>query len=73
MIRVFEEMYGKKPEVSVIHAGVECGLLAEKIDGLDAISFGPDLFDIHTVNERLSISSAARTYDYLLKILATRE
>ena len=69
MIRVFEEMYGKTPEVSVIHAGVECGLLAEKIPGLDAISYGPDMYDIHTANEHLSISSAARMYEYLLRII----
>lgn len=69
MIRVFEEMYGRKPEVSVIHAGVECGLLAEKIPGLDAISYGPDMYDIHTANEHLSISSAARMYEYLIRII----
>ena len=69
MIRIFEEMYGRKPEVSVIHAGVECGLLAEKIPGLDAISYGPDMYDIHTANEHLSISSAARMYEYLIRII----
>jgi dipeptidase D len=69
MIRVFEEMYGRKPVVSVIHAGVECGLIAEKIPGLDAISYGPDMYDIHTANEHLSISSAARMYEYLLRII----
>ncbi|MCR5148988.1 MAG: aminoacyl-histidine dipeptidase [Eubacterium sp.] len=69
VINVFEEMYGRKPEVSVIHAGVECGLLAEKIPGLDAISYGPDMYDIHTANEHLSISSAGRMYDYLIRII----
>ena len=69
MIRIFEKMYGRKPEVSVIHAGVECGLLAEKIPGLDAISYGPDMYDIHTANEHLSISSAARMYEYLIRII----
>ena len=69
MIRVFEEMYGKTPEVSVIHAGVECSLRAENIPGLDAISYGPDMYDIHTANEHLSISSAARMYEYLLRII----
>ena len=69
MIKIFEEMYGKTPVVSVIHAGVECGLLAEKIPGLDAISYGPDMYDIHTANEHLSISSAARMYEYLIRII----
>ena len=69
MIKVFEKMYERKPEVTVIHAGLECGLLADKLPGLDAISFGPDLFDVHTVNEHLSISSAERMYEYLLEVL----
>ena len=69
MVGVFNEMLGKEPAVTVIHAGLECGLLAEKLPGLDAVSFGPDMFDIHTVNERLSISSSARMYEYLLKVL----
>ena len=69
MVNVFEKMYERKPEVTVIHAGLECGLLADKLPGLDAISFGPDLFDVHTVNEHLSISSAERMYEYLLEVL----
>ena len=69
MVSAYEDMFGKKPVVTVIHAGLECGLLAEKLPGLDAVSMGPDMFDIHTVNERLSISSAARMYEYLLKVL----
>ncbi len=69
MVKTFEELYGRKPTVDVIHAGLECGLFCDKIDGLDAVSFGPDLFDIHTVNERLSVSSVQRTYKYLCEIL----
>jgi dipeptidase D len=53
----------------VIHAGVECGTIAAKIPGLDAVSFGPNMYDVHTVNERLSISSAMRSYDFLLEVL----
>ena len=55
--------------MEAIHAGLECGLFYEKIPGLDSISFGPDMKDIHTTEERLSISSTERTYRYLLKIL----
>lgn len=69
-IRIYEEMYGKKPEVQVIHAGLECGLLLEKKPELDCISMGPDIRDIHTTEERLSISSVQRVWEYLLKVLA---
>ncbi|MGN1147730.1 MAG: aminoacyl-histidine dipeptidase, partial [Lachnospiraceae bacterium] len=57
MVAVYEEMYGKKPELTAIHAGLECGILAAKIDDLDCISFGPDMKNIHTTEETLSISS----------------
>lgn len=69
MIRVYREQYGKEPVVEAIHAGLECGFFCDKIPGLDAVSFGPDMKDIHTPRERLSISSVARTYDYLCRIL----
>lgn len=69
MMEIFEEMFGKKPVVEVMHAGVECGQLAQKIPGLDCVSFGPNLYDIHTPKERMSISSVKRTYDFVLEIL----
>ncbi len=69
MVKTYRELYGKEPEVSVIHAGLECGLLCEKIEGLDAVSFGPDMEHIHTSRERLSVESTARTYRYLCEIL----
>lgn len=65
----YSEMYKQIPIVKAIHAGVECGLFAEKIEGLDMISFGPDMFDVHTPDERVSISSVGRSWDFLLKIL----
>ncbi len=73
MIRVYERMYGKKPEVQAIHAGLECGILASKIDDLDCISFGPDMRDIHTTEETLSISSTKRVWEYLVTLLAEKE
>ena len=73
MIRVYEQMYGKKPEVQAIHAGLECGILASKIDDLDCISFGPDMRDIHTTEETLSISSTKRVWEYLVTLLAEKE
>ena len=63
-------MYGKTPEVVAIHAGVECGLFKEILgDELDMISFGPDIIDIHTPNEHMSIPSVDRCYEYLLEVL----
>ncbi len=69
MAAVFEKIYGKAPKIEAIHAGLECGLFAGKIKDLDAVSFGPDLFDIHTTRERMSISSVERTYQFLCEVL----
>ncbi|MBQ8836892.1 MAG: aminoacyl-histidine dipeptidase [Clostridia bacterium] len=70
MAAVYEKMYGIAPKIDVIHAGLECGLFSDKIKGLDAVSFGPNLYDIHTSREKMSISSVERTYSYLLEVLA---
>ena len=72
LIRLYEEQYGKKPVVETIHAGLECGLLSEKIPGLDAVSIGPDIEDIHTPQERMSVSSVQRTYTYVRSIVEAR-
>lgn len=69
MCRIYRETYGKDPTVTVIHAGLECGILSSKLAGLDCISLGPDNYDIHTAEEHLSIPSFARVYDYLLRVL----
>lgn len=69
MISVYREMYGKEPLVNALHAGLECGILSEKIPDLDCVSFGPDIFDIHTTKEKLSLSSAERTWELILKIV----
>ncbi len=68
-VSVYEELYDKKPEVSAIHAGLECGLLKEILPDTDMISFGPNLFDVHTEKEHLSISSVKRVWEFLLKLL----
>ena len=57
------------PKVEAIHAGLECGYFADKIPGLDCVSFGPDLLDIHTPRERMRISSVQRVWRYLLEVL----
>ena len=69
MVAVYEEQTGEKPVVKAIHAGLECGLFSEKLPGLDAVSFGPRMRDIHTTRERLCISSTERTYAYLCRVL----
>ena len=73
MVRVFREQYGKDPVVEIIHAGLECGILSEKLPGLDAVSIGPDIPNIHTPKERLSISSVQRTWHYIRGILEAAE
>ena len=69
MVQTYGQMYGKEPQVVAIHAGLECGLLSEKLPGLDCVSIGPDMQDIHTSRERLSIASTQRTWDFLLEVL----
>ncbi len=69
MVEVYTEQYGKAPQVSAIHAGLECGMLAEKIQDADIISIGPDILDIHTPDEKLDVASAARVWEYLKEIL----
>lgn len=65
----YTEFFGTEPKVEALHAGLECGIFASNIKGLDCIAIGPQLFDVHTVNEKLSISSTERIFKLLLKIL----
>ncbi len=67
--KVYKDQYGQDMKVEAIHAGLECGLFCGKIPGLDAVSFGPNLYDIHTVKEHMSISSVQRVYAYLCAVL----
>lgn len=69
MILVYEKLYGKKPVVQAIHAGLECGMFMEKIPDLDCISFGPNMHHVHTTEEYLEIASVQRCYEYLLAVL----
>lgn len=68
-LKTYGDLYHKPGKVNVIHAGLECGFFVEKIPGLDAISFGPDMFDVHSPDEHLSIGSTQRTYILLCEIL----
>ena len=68
--KVYNDINGKKPEIAAIHAGLECGLISEKFEGkIDQISFGPNIYDVHTPKEHLSISSTDRMWSYLVAIL----
>ena len=69
MVRVFRRLYGREPKVETIHAGLECGILADKVPGLDAVSFGPQMVDIHSDRERMSVESVQRTWEYLREVL----
>ena len=69
MVAVYREMFAKEPEVVAIHAGLECGILSDKLPGLDCVSIGPEMHDIHTSRERLGIASTKRTWEFLLEIL----
>ena len=73
MVKLYAEMYGNEPRVEAIHAGLECGLLGSKITDLDCVSMGPDMKDIHTTEETLSISSTKRVWEYLVRVLETKD
>lgn len=70
MIDVYENMNGKKPVIKAVHAGLECGIFDEKFDNMDMISLGPDIFGAHTPEERVSIESTRRVWEYFLETLA---
>lgn len=69
MVSTYTDMYGEEPVVTALHAGLECGILSSKIFDADMVSIGPDIFDVHTVKEKLSVQSAERCFDYLLKVI----
>lgn len=69
MIDLYKNMTGKEPKVEGIHAGLECGVFSSAIPDIDIISMGPDILDIHSPKERLSISSTQRTYELVVKAL----
>ena len=69
MVSTYTDMFGKEPKVVAIHAGLECGLLSEKLPGLDCVSIGPQMHDIHTSREKLEIQSTERTWKFLLEVL----
>jgi dipeptidase D len=71
MVRVFRETSHREPALEVIHAGLECGILGAKIEGLDCVSIGPDMKDIHSPDEMLCLPSVNRVWQTLLDVLRT--
>lgn len=69
VVKVYKELFGEEPKLTAIHAGLECGILSDKIPNLDCVSFGPTNYDIHTPKERLSISSTEKYWNFLVKFL----
>lgn len=69
MEEVYTEQYGKKPEIKAIHAGLECGAFAGKINDFDGVSVGPDISQIHTFSETLYVASTERVYKMIIETL----
>ena len=67
--KIYEEQTCNEASIEMIHAGLECGLLSEKMPWLDMVSMGPEMHDIHTSRERLGIASVERTYELVLTVL----
>lgn len=70
--KVYEECFDIKPEIGAIHAGLECGLLSDKIENLDCISIGPNLKDVHSVNEIMEIASVEKIWKLVLGVLKNK-
>ncbi len=70
MTRSYEELYGRRPAVTAIHAGLECGIIGSNYPGLDMISFGPTICYPHSPDEKVEIASVAKFYDFLVRTLA---
>ena len=71
-LAIYREMFNKEPVVEIVHGGLECGILSDRIPGLDCISFGPDIHGAHSVNERMNIASVQRMWEYLKAVLAAK-
>ena len=69
MLSSYEALYGKRPSVTAIHAGLECGIIGSNYPGLDMISFGPTICYPHSPDEKVEIASVAKFYDFLLHTL----
>lgn len=69
-VKVFERLFGTTPDLKAIHAGLECGLLIEKVPDMDCVSIGPQIEGAHSPEEKVQISSVQRFYTHLKGVLA---
>ena len=69
MTEIYRRQYGSDPRIEVIHAGLECGVLASQLPGMDCVSIGPDLPDIHTPAERMDLAGTQRVWNFVKEIL----
>ncbi len=65
----YKRIEGKEPIITAIHAGLECGVINDRIKGMDSLSIGPNLFDVHSVNEHVEVLSAERTANFVKEML----
>jgi len=70
--RVYQELYGREPEVKAVHAGLECGIIGEKYPGMDMVSLGPTLEGVHSPDEKIHLDTVGKFWDYVLAILRAR-
>ena len=69
-IKTYSDLFGIEPQITALHAGLECGIFKEKMGTkVEMISFGPDIFDVHTANEHFKIESVGRCYRFLTELL----
>ena len=68
--RVYKVLFGDEPQATAIHAGLECGIIGERVAGMDMVSFGPRIEGAHTPNERVYVASVQKSWKYLLAVLA---
>lgn len=66
---VHQEVFGKEMHIMAIHAGLECGIIGEKYPGMEMVSIGPDMWDVHTPDEHVSIPSVANFWKHLVAVL----
>jgi dipeptidase D len=67
--RTYQQLFGKEPEIKAIHAGLECGIIGERIPGMDMVSFGPTMEGVHSPDERLHIDTVPKFWKFVLEIL----
>jgi len=68
--RVYEEIFAKPPGIAAIHAGLECGIIGERVKGMDMVSFGPRIEGAHSPDERVYVASVKKSWEYLVAVLA---